>query len=170
VSLLFLLLLYWGYTVAFTKVLTLYHSWIILLYPSSPLSWNSFNRCHFSIHIHVYTVFAQYLPFYTFSSCLPPSHWYQFPREDLFCLPALNFCKKNDFILPPSFIVREAIKVTCKSVPSFPWLWLWKIQWRWWNQQMKVDWSLLTHYLVRSYSGEIWDTGLTSSFCVSKKY
>jgi hypothetical protein len=35
---------------------------------------------------------------------------------------------------------------------------------------MKVDWSLLTHYLVRSYSGEIWDTGLTSSFCVSKKY
>jgi hypothetical protein len=64
-SISFFLLLCWGYIVAFTKVLTIYqkcHSWIqfLLHSPLSPLthSWNSFNRSHFSIYIHVYTVFA----------------------------------------------------------------------------------------------------------------
>jgi hypothetical protein len=41
--------------VTFTKVLTIYHSWIHPLhhssYPPSFHSWNSFNRSHFSIYI-----------------------------------------------------------------------------------------------------------------------
>jgi hypothetical protein len=53
------LLLGWGYIVAFTKVFTIYqiyHNWI---YPPpsfsfiSPHSWNSFNRSHSSIYLHV---------------------------------------------------------------------------------------------------------------------
>jgi hypothetical protein len=32
--------------------------------PSSPHSWNSFNRYHFSIYIHVYTVFALWIHAY----------------------------------------------------------------------------------------------------------
>jgi hypothetical protein len=54
----------WGYTVAFTQILTayqIYHSWIHPLHRSSlspPISWNSFNRSHFCICIHVYTFFC----------------------------------------------------------------------------------------------------------------
>jgi hypothetical protein len=59
-----ILLLYWGYIVTFTKVLTIYHSWI---HPSIILlilySWNSFNRSHFSIFI----LFSPPSPFYTLS-------------------------------------------------------------------------------------------------------
>jgi hypothetical protein len=33
------------------------HPSIILLYPPSPHSWNSFNRSHFSIFIHEYITF-----------------------------------------------------------------------------------------------------------------
>jgi hypothetical protein len=54
-----------GYIVAFTKVLTMHqinHTWIhqftALFHPPSPDSWNSSNRCHFFIYIHVYTLFA----------------------------------------------------------------------------------------------------------------
>jgi hypothetical protein len=32
---------------------------IILLYPPSPYSWNSFNMSHFSIFIHEYMIFSQ---------------------------------------------------------------------------------------------------------------
>jgi hypothetical protein len=54
---------------------------------SSPYSWNSFNRSHFSIYIHVYRVFAPCSPFYTFSLHIPFSHWYQPSRQDPFCPP-----------------------------------------------------------------------------------
>jgi hypothetical protein len=43
---------------------------------SSPHSWNSFNRSHFSIYTHVYTVFAPYSPSHTLFPPLPPFHWY----------------------------------------------------------------------------------------------
>jgi hypothetical protein len=78
----------WGYIVAFTKVLTLYqannivaftkiltmyeiyHTWIhpfnCSLSSRPPNSWNSFNRYHFCIYIHVYTLFASYSPSYPF--------------------------------------------------------------------------------------------------------
>jgi hypothetical protein len=38
---------------------------IILLYAPSLYSWNSFNRSHFSIDIHVYIIFPPYSPSWT---------------------------------------------------------------------------------------------------------
>jgi hypothetical protein len=83
-----------GYIVAFTKDLTICHiSYFNSLPPSfsfiSPYlhSNNSFNRYHFSIYIHVYTIFCTIftlLPPFTAISPLPlplvPSH----PGQDLF--------------------------------------------------------------------------------------
>jgi hypothetical protein len=78
---------WWGYIVAFTKVLTtyqIYHTWIYLLH-HSPLSllpsWNSFNRCHCSIYIHVYTVFAIYSSSYSFPTSSLCSCWYFPPHQ-----------------------------------------------------------------------------------------
>jgi hypothetical protein len=48
---------------------------IILLYSVLPHSWNSFNRSHFSIYLHVYIVFPPFLPSYTLSLYLPLSYW-----------------------------------------------------------------------------------------------
>jgi hypothetical protein len=61
----------------------------------SPHSWKSFNRSYFSIYIHVYTVCALYSFFYILSPPFPHSHWYQCPRQDLFCPPVLQFCKRK---------------------------------------------------------------------------
>jgi hypothetical protein len=67
------IILCWGYIVTFTKILTIYCNWIHPLhhFPLSPLisshSWNNFNRSHFSIYIHVYTLYAPYSPSYTLS-------------------------------------------------------------------------------------------------------
>jgi hypothetical protein len=58
----------WGYIVAFAKVLTLYQIYHTGIHPlhCSPLcplhSWNSLNRYHFCIYIHVYTIFVPYSP------------------------------------------------------------------------------------------------------------
>jgi hypothetical protein len=95
---LFLLLLYWGYIVTFTKVITTDHSWIhhsiVLLSPSSPHSWNNFSRSHFFI----YMIFLHWSTWYSLSYTLSlyplPSHWY-LPRQDLFCFPVPCFCKKK---------------------------------------------------------------------------
>jgi hypothetical protein len=62
-------------------------------FTSLPHSWNSFNRSNFSIYIHMYIIFLPYLPSYMLSLYPPPSHWYQFPRLDLFCRPSLCFYK-----------------------------------------------------------------------------
>jgi hypothetical protein len=63
-----------------------------------PHSWNSFNRSHFSIYIHVCTVFAPYSPSHTCSS-LSPTHWCHLPpRQDLFFPPVLQFCKGKKII------------------------------------------------------------------------
>jgi hypothetical protein len=43
---------------------------------SYPLSQSSFNRYHFCIYIHVYTIFALYSLSYTLSPPPPPFHWY----------------------------------------------------------------------------------------------
>jgi hypothetical protein len=69
---------------------TLYHLWrflqcvnyiilvftpsTALLHPLSPDTWNSFNRYHFCIYKHVYTLFAPYLSSrtYAFHLLLPP--------------------------------------------------------------------------------------------------
>jgi hypothetical protein len=69
---------------------------IIHFYPLYSYSWNSFNRSHFSIYIYMCIVFPPCLPSYTLSPYPYPSHWYQPPKQDLFCLPALCFWKKND--------------------------------------------------------------------------
>jgi hypothetical protein len=65
------LLLCWGYIVTFTKVLIIYHSWIYPFHHSPlfplPHSWNSFNRFHFSVYIHVYTILTPYSASYTLS-------------------------------------------------------------------------------------------------------
>jgi hypothetical protein len=55
-KILFLLLLYLGYIVTLTKVLTTYHSWNHPIHPSLH-SWNSFNTSLVSIHIHEYIIF-----------------------------------------------------------------------------------------------------------------
>jgi hypothetical protein len=63
------LLLYWGYIVSFTKLISIYHRWI---HPSSSFifpshnSLNSFNRSHFSIFVHVYIIFPLHSVTYTF--------------------------------------------------------------------------------------------------------
>jgi hypothetical protein len=45
-----------------------------------PHSWNSFNRYHFSICTHVYTLFALYSRSHTLSPTPPLSHLYQPPQ------------------------------------------------------------------------------------------
>jgi hypothetical protein len=60
------------------------------------------NRYHFSIYIHVYTVFVLYSPFHTLptSSHLPLVPAPPLPRMDLLCTPVLWFVKtKRDFCL-----------------------------------------------------------------------
>jgi hypothetical protein len=64
-----------------------------------PHSWNSFNRSHFCIYIHMDTVFAPYSLSHTLFPPPPWSHWYQFLSQDLFC-PLFNFVKeKNDIFV-----------------------------------------------------------------------
>jgi hypothetical protein len=60
-----------------------------------PHSWDSFNRYHFSIYIHVYTVFASYSLSHTLSSPLPSSQWYQSTQEGHFTPPILDFVKET---------------------------------------------------------------------------
>jgi hypothetical protein len=71
-----ILLLYWGYIVTFTKVLTIYHSWIRTLHYSplspAPHSWYSFNRSRFSVFIHE-NIFLPYSPSYTLSLYTVPA-------------------------------------------------------------------------------------------------
>jgi hypothetical protein len=43
----------------------------------------------------MYTIFIAYSPTYTLPLHSTPSHWYQSPRQDLFCPPVLQFCKKK---------------------------------------------------------------------------
>jgi hypothetical protein len=78
IILLFKFFIVLGYIMTFTKVITIYriyHSWIYPLYHSPlfsfPHSWNSFNRSHFPIYTHVYTVFVPYSPFFL-SHIFPP--------------------------------------------------------------------------------------------------
>jgi hypothetical protein len=58
---------------------------------SSPNSWNSFTRYHFSIYIHVYTVFVTHSPSHTLSPHLSPPTGNNIPRKDLFQLPVLSY-------------------------------------------------------------------------------
>jgi hypothetical protein len=53
-----------------------------------PCSWNSFDISHFSIYIHVYTVFAPYSPLHALSKNFPPSHW----CHPFLTGPVLAFC------------------------------------------------------------------------------
>jgi hypothetical protein len=46
---------------------------LLCFIPSPPDSWNSFNRYHFCIYLHVYTSFALYSPPTPFLCCLLPN-------------------------------------------------------------------------------------------------
>jgi hypothetical protein len=58
-------------------------------------SLNSFNRFHFSIYLHVYTVFVPYSPSYTLDPLPLPSPLVSTLRQDLFHPPVLWFCKRK---------------------------------------------------------------------------
>jgi hypothetical protein len=95
---LFLLTVALRYSVAFTKVLSLYHSWIHPLH-HSPLSCilpflESFNRSHCSIFIHEYIIFLPYSPSYTLSLS-SPFHRYQPPDRTYFPFLFSTFEKKE---------------------------------------------------------------------------
>jgi hypothetical protein len=92
----------WGYIVSFINVLIIYQTyfiWIHSLHQSpllpSPHYWNSFNRYHFSIYIHVYTVFAPCSPFHTFLPLLPLVTGTKLPSKNMFCPSILWFCKRK---------------------------------------------------------------------------
>jgi hypothetical protein len=57
--------------------------------PTLPHSWNSFNKYHFCIYIHVCTILALHSPSYPLSP--PPSPSYN--SQDLFCPPVIQFCR-----------------------------------------------------------------------------
>jgi hypothetical protein len=81
--------LYWGYIVTFTKVLTIYHSWIYPICHSplspAPHSWNSFNRSHFSFCTYGYIILLPYSPSSTLSFYSGRSH----------CLLSLDLSQAN---------------------------------------------------------------------------
>jgi hypothetical protein len=80
----FLKLLYWGTLWHLQNliqyIIAEFTPSIILLYPPSFHSWNSFNRSHFSTYIHVYRIFPTYLPCYLLSLYPFSFHWYPLPR------------------------------------------------------------------------------------------
>jgi hypothetical protein len=91
----FFVLLCWEFIVSFTKLPTMCQIYLfeftpstILLYPSPPHSYNSFNRPHCSIYRQVYRVFVPYL-LKTF-----PLPYVPVPRQDLFC-PSFSFFVKE---------------------------------------------------------------------------
>jgi hypothetical protein len=60
-------------------------------------SWNSFNRSHFCIYIHVYTLFAS-----CSSSCSFPLHFPSstsanppIPKQNKFCPSIFLFCRRK---------------------------------------------------------------------------
>jgi hypothetical protein len=61
--------------------------------PPFPNSWNSINRFHFCIYIHVYILFAPYSPSYTFPHHLPPPTNANIPpsKQNLFCPRSYNW-------------------------------------------------------------------------------
>jgi hypothetical protein len=95
-----------GVHLTFTKVLTMYqiyHTWIHPLHHSSLSSsahfWNSFNRSHFPIYIHLYIVFAPSSPPSPFPHFSPHNGTNtSTPRQNLLCLPVLWFCKRKTMI------------------------------------------------------------------------
>jgi hypothetical protein len=66
-----------------------------LLHPPSPDSWNSFNRYHFFIYIHVYTFFAPYSSSYPFLGHLSPPLVIHLLGQKLFCPPVFQFCGRK---------------------------------------------------------------------------
>jgi hypothetical protein len=66
---------------------------VYFIYPLPILGIVSTGR--FSVYIHVYTVFPPYSPSYNLALYPPLFCWYQSPRQDMFCLPILGFCKQK---------------------------------------------------------------------------
>jgi hypothetical protein len=73
---------------------------IIVFYPPSPHSWNSFNRSHFPIFILGYLVLPPYSHSYTLSLYPSPSSWCQTPRQDLLHLIQFIFPFLMPLVLP----------------------------------------------------------------------
>jgi hypothetical protein len=91
-----ILSLYWGYIVTFTKVLTMYRSWIhpsiILLYPPSSIPGIVSTGLHTWVH-NIPTVFVLlHLFLYPLSPIQPP-------RQDLFYFAVFHFWMKGIFCL-----------------------------------------------------------------------
>jgi hypothetical protein len=92
--------LYWGYLVTFTKVLTIYHSWIHLLHHSPfletiPIPGIVSIGLIFFIFIHEYIIFSLYLPSYTLPLYPLPSHWYQLSERTCFTFMFSIFQKRH---------------------------------------------------------------------------
>jgi hypothetical protein len=91
----FIIVLDGGYIVAFTKVLTIYQiypTWIHCLhhsplFPSPSIPVIVSTEIIFSIYIHVYIVFALYLPFHVLSLPPPPTTDNNPPKQYLLCPP-----------------------------------------------------------------------------------
>jgi hypothetical protein len=65
------------------------------IFSPSPHSWNSFNRSHFSIYIHVNTIFVPYSLSYTPSPLPPPPPGPNSPGRICSSLLFSNFVKKK---------------------------------------------------------------------------
>jgi hypothetical protein len=82
------------------------------LCPSSPLpySWNSFNRYHFCIYIHVYTLFALYSSSYPLSLLCWKLHSYTVNTSTTFKFLVSFPCPSHPLQLTP---VQPPLSVTC---------------------------------------------------------
>jgi hypothetical protein len=70
---------------------------IILYYPLPPFLEEFHQVSFFHLHIWIHSI-SSIFTFCTIFLYPPPSHWYQCPRQDLFCLPVLCFWKENIFV------------------------------------------------------------------------
>jgi hypothetical protein len=135
-----ILLLYWGYIVTFTKVLTIYQSWICPLHhsiSSFPHSWNSFSRLIFSFlymntqyfyHIHPPTPFLEIqTQWYQFlkKKTLKPTKWYHitllsstsiFWGLSIFWASGKQWCRKHWQCQPPAVAQEDCSPYTCQII------------------------------------------------------
>jgi hypothetical protein len=82
---------------------------IILLYPAYPHSLNSFSRSHFSIYIHVYTVFALYSPSCTLSPTFSLLPLLPTPRSSLLLAFQPHYFQPKVFLLYKGFSATQAL-------------------------------------------------------------
>jgi hypothetical protein len=95
----------------------------MLEFTPSPHSWDSFNRYHFYIYIHVYTVFAPYSPSYALFP--PPPQLVQSPPHPLLGMThsTLLFLKITEIYIYLSnvtfFLINNAQNLHMKWLSSY---------------------------------------------------